>query len=373
MPRVIIIEDEDQIRNEVYDWLTFEGYEVLAAKDGREGLDTILKNPPDLILCDISMPHMTGHQVLMEVRANTRLCPIPFIFLTASADRASIRKGMNLGADDYITKPFSYNDVLSAVETRLQKQIDQEHALGNQVEEYQKILNSERNKAQLKTKFVAMFSHDFRNPLTSVLANSGLIRLAGGQMDEDQLIGHLDRIDRAVHILNNMVNDMLITSQMESGDIKCLPDIFNIVTLLDDIVEEQKTIDHSGHKITTEVSVTKLVKADSKLMRHILTNLLSNAVKYSPTGSEITITVQEKPKLLEIRVEDHGMGIPEQELSRLFTPFYRASNAKYVQGTGLGLTMVRQAVELHEGTIKVTSEQNEGTCIDISIPQPARL
>lgn len=119
MARILIIEDEAPIRDEVVDWLTFEEYEVDSAPNGRLGLEKILTETPDLVLCDISMPEMDGLSVLTAVRANPAVSSVPFIFLTASADRLAVRKGLDLGADDYITKPFSHAAVLNAVNSRL--------------------------------------------------------------------------------------------------------------------------------------------------------------------------------------------------------------------------------------------------------------
>ncbi len=121
MPRILVIEDEAPIRDEVLDWLTFEGYDVIFAANGKLGLKAIQEQTPDLILCDIAMPELDGLQVLTAVRSDAAISAIPFIFLTASADRVSIRKGLDMGADDYITKPFTHAAVLNAVTAHLKK------------------------------------------------------------------------------------------------------------------------------------------------------------------------------------------------------------------------------------------------------------
>jgi DNA-binding response OmpR family regulator len=123
--KILVIEDEAQIREEVSDWLQFEGYETVTAANGRLGLAAVEQENPDLIMCDITMPQMDGYEVLIEVRANQKHATTPFIFLTAAADRDSLRKGMGLGADDYLTKPFTLQEVLGAIRTRLQRQAAQ--------------------------------------------------------------------------------------------------------------------------------------------------------------------------------------------------------------------------------------------------------
>ena len=121
MTKILIVEDEADIRTELAEWLQFEGYEVIEAEHGRVGLAQAKKHLPDLIICDIRMPQMDGYTLLLEIRATPRLTHIPFIFLTATATRDSFRKGMELGADDYITKPFTHAEVIRAVQARLEK------------------------------------------------------------------------------------------------------------------------------------------------------------------------------------------------------------------------------------------------------------
>jgi len=122
MAKILVIEDEYDIRDEVMNWLQFEGYEVIGAENGRKGLEAIRRERPDLVLCDVSMPEMDGHEVLIELRSDVNYNQLPFVFLTAAADRASVRQGMNLGADDYVTKPFTISEITNVVRARLEKQ-----------------------------------------------------------------------------------------------------------------------------------------------------------------------------------------------------------------------------------------------------------
>ena len=115
MTKILVIEDEANIRQEVMAWLRFEGYAAIGAENGRAGLAAVRQEAPNLILCDVAMPEMSGHEVLSEVRAGANSGQIPFIFLTAAADREAIRRAMESGADDYLTKPFTHAEVLNAV------------------------------------------------------------------------------------------------------------------------------------------------------------------------------------------------------------------------------------------------------------------
>lgn len=126
MSRLLVIEDETDLREEMVDWLTLENYEVIQAGNGIEGIQRTLESYPDLIICDISMPELDGYGVLLEVQSNPATFQIPFIFVTAYASREDIRYGMSLGADDYITKPFTRTELLNAIVGRLHKKAVQE-------------------------------------------------------------------------------------------------------------------------------------------------------------------------------------------------------------------------------------------------------
>ncbi len=173
MTKILIIEDEDMLHGEVSEWLTFEGYEVFSAKDGVAGLECAFRDLPDLIVCDIMMPRLDGYGVLLEMRSNLGTAAIPFIFVTAKVTTEDIRRGMILGADDYLTKPFERMDLLQAIQTRLAKKaaLEQDHQCD--VEQLQTALEQEHEQRLLKVKMVAMFSHDFRNPLTSIMSSRG--------------------------------------------------------------------------------------------------------------------------------------------------------------------------------------------------------
>ena len=152
MPKILIIDDEAPLRDEVADWLEFEGYEVLTAENGRVGLEKATCDMPDLIVCDIAMPELDGHGVLLEVRSAPSLSHIPFIFLTASADYEAIRRGMNLGADDYMTKPFKRTDLLDAIQSRLQKFDDQQRTSQKRLDVVNNALIEEQEKQLLKSR-----------------------------------------------------------------------------------------------------------------------------------------------------------------------------------------------------------------------------
>lgn len=368
MTKILIIEDEALLRQEVADWLTFEDYEVRTAEDGVAGVEAALSYLPDLIICDITMPRLDGYGVLLELRANPVTISIPFIFVTARAAHEDIRKGMASGADDYITKPFTRLELFQAIESRLQKKTAYEQERQSEIEHLQDAVTHEREQRLVKAKLVAMFSHDFRNPLTTILASNNLLTNYAERMDESRRLAHLSRIDASVRQLIQMLDDMLLIMQMDTGNVNFNPAPLNVEALFQPIVGEFQAIYGETHRITFESHFSGNIFADIRLLRPVAANLISNAIKYSPLGSEVRVVLDSVEDNFTFTVQDQGIGIPEADQARLFTAFRRGSNVGNVSGTGLGLAIVEQAVELHAGSIRVTSQIGLGTTMTVMIP-----
>ncbi len=364
MTKILVIEDEFDIRDEVMNWLQFEGYAVVGAENGKQGLAAIHAEQPDLVLCDINMPEMDGHEVLIELRSNGHYAQIPFVFLTAAVDRDAIRQGMNLGADDYITKPFNHADVVNAVRTRLDK-LEQ---IQSQIDHLSRVIDVEREQRLLKSRLVGMFSHDFRNPLASILSSSNILQHYSDRLTPERQHEHFRRIDGAVHLLLQMLDEMLMVAEIENGQLAYNPQPTDLKKLIEKSVEDFCLIDGEKHHITTSIELPELVTIDPKLVQHIMTNFISNAIKYSPEASEIGVQAYVCGEQVVVAVQDAGIGIPETDLDRVFEPYFRADNARYVKGTGLGLSLVQQVVEVSGGRVEVTSELGAGSRFTVWLP-----
>ena len=369
MAKILLIDDEKNLLDEISDWLQFAGYEVTCAGNGRIGLEIIKREKPDLIVCDIAMPEMDGRTVLLEVRADPQLNAIPFIFLTASSTHESLRRGMNLGADDYLAKPFQHDELLNAIKSRLHKQSEQQQTARLQLNAVQTALQEEQQRRLLKSRLMAMVSHDFRNPLLTILSSAELLEYHGAKIDDERRHKYLHRIQGSVHLLIQMLDDLLAVAELENQQWQYQPETIDIANFLEGIIDEFRMIDGDNHEFEMVALVADTVVTDPKLLRHIITNLLSNATKYSPTGSTVTVRVQEDTAKLAIDVIDQGIGIPEEDLAQLFNPFYRAAHTKDKVGTGLGLTIAHEAVTLCGGTIHVASELEQGSRFTVTLPR----
>ena len=368
MPTILVIEDESLLRAEVAEWLMFEGYIAITAEDGVAGVEKALQHLPDLIVCDILMPRLDGYDVLLEIRSNSKTADIPFVFLTARAAHEDIRAGMNLGADDYLTKPFTRVDLLQAIKSRLEITAARRLKIKDEIEDLRTELAKEQEQRLIKGKLVGMFSHDFRNPLATILSSISLLRDYADRMDDKRRLAHMNRVDASVRQLLHMLDDMLIITQMESGRLEFKPELLGVEQFLQHIIEEFQIIHDETHTFRVESRFSDPMMADPRLLRQIAANLISNAVKYSPAGSEVDITLGFHQGQFAFSVEDHGIGIPEKDQAELFGVFHRGSNVGDVSGTGLGLAIVKQAVELHNGTLHVESEIGRGTKITVLIP-----
>lgn len=368
MPKILLIDDEKELLEEVSDWLQFEGYEVVCAENGRIGLELALQAPPDLIVCDIAMPEMDGRTVLLEVRANANLYDVPFIFLTASIAHEAIRIGMNLGADDYLTKPVRHRELLHSIESRLRKQTEQQQIVRLQLEAVQQAFQEEQQRHLLKSRLVAMFSHDFRNPLLTILSAAELLDVYGDRVERDRHHKYLQRIGGAAQLLLQMLDDLLTVAQIENGHLEYRPEPLEIARFLADIVDEFKLIYGDSYAFISEMLFADTVLMDPKLLRQIVTNLLSNAVKYSSSGSTVTVRLAPNTAGYVLQVIDQGVGIAQNDLANLFEPFYRVEQLKAQKGTGLGLTIVREAAQLCGATIAVDSVIGQGSCFALQFP-----
>ena len=368
MTKILVIEDETILREEVLEWLTLEDYEAFGARDGMEGVNQAVQHIPDLIVCDITMPRLDGHGVLLELHANPLTAAIPFIFVTARAAHEDVRKGMSLGADDYITKPFTRLELLDAIHSRLEKQAAFEQKYQDEVNILNEAFTQEHERRLLNTRLVAMFSHDFRNPLASILSSNSLLRDYGQRMEAERQTLHFNRVEASVRRLMQMLDDMLVVAQMEVGKLEFQPEVLSLENFFQDMVDEFQALHAETHHIIYKSEFHENIEGDPRLLRQIAANFISNAVKYSPRGSEIQVSLKPANDHVILKVKDNGIGIPPDDLAKVFASFHRAANVGNIAGTGLGLAIAQQAAELHGGTVSLESEVGIGTTITVQIP-----
>ncbi len=242
-------------------------------------------------------------------------------------------------------------------------------------EDLQLALEKEKEVNELKNSFIAMTSHEFRTPLSTILSSAELLENYRNKWDEEKQIKHFSRIKNAVEHMVNLLNNVLFFGKAEADKLDCNPEKLDIVEysrqLTEDVQinQDTKKIDHSNKNIQFITNETKLIGyLDEKILSHILNNLLSNAIKYSKPGTTVKFTLSSQQKQVVFEIQDEGIGIPSEDLPSLFDSFHRCKNVGNIQGTGLGLSIVKKCVEILQGDIKVTSEIGVGTKFIVSIP-----
>jgi len=255
----------------------------------------------------------------------------------------------------------------------LEKTINLLKKSNSKLEENENLLTSallkEKELNELKSRFVTMASHEFKTPLSTILSSASLISKYQTDDTLENRERHVGKIKSAVQNLTGILNDFLSLSRIEEGLVKVVLEKFDLSILLDSVVSELKHLTKGGKKIQTVfLSENTIVKSDKRIIKNLLFNLMSNALKYSLENGVVECKVEFVNQDLKIEVTDHGIGIPESDQKYLFQRFFRAGNVQNIEGTGLGLHIVKGYVDLLKGTISFQSIQNSHTTFEVIIP-----
>lgn len=348
--KILIIDDDDNVRRIVTKLLSKNGYEPIAAATGKEGLALAAQRQPDLVLCDLEMPQMDGYAVFARLRDDAKLAEIPVVFLTGRAEPAQVRYGMNLGADDYVTKPFAHTDLLNAIKARLQRR---------QVER-------KRAQAQMERamRLLVGIVHDLRNPLSVIFGYTDLLKGEAGAEPGAMPRQILERMQQAMGQMQTILSEMLLLARSRMQRLPYDPGQFDLREFC-----EQRVADHEQHeRLTFECQTGRFpIFADALRLRQALEHLLSNALKFSQ--GQVIVRLRAVPPRYELEVRDAGIGIPTEEQASVFEPFFRASNTGGSPGHGLGLCVAKSCLELQGGSLRFASEVNRGTSFYLDLPE----
>jgi signal transduction histidine kinase len=364
-----------------------------------DALKEIPRNAYDVYLIDYRLGAESGLKLIKESLREG--CTKPLILLTGQGDLEIDQQAMKAGAADYMVKgnfnPFHLErsirysiehtknlNQIRSLNADLEKRVEQRtqdlaQAL-NKLEqtnqdlkraeaEILKALDKERELNVMKTKFVTTASHEFRTPLSTILSSASLIARYNNPDDIDKRYKHIDRIKSAVHNLTSILNDFLSIGQLEEGKTAYNPVWLDVVQLSEEITEEMSTVTkEKQHILYQHTGPKKELLVDKQVLKNILINLLSNAIKYSGPGQDIEFATICTEKDYIFSITDNGIGIPDVDKPHLFSQFYRAHNVTNIQGTGLGLIIVKKYVELAQGTIEFTSQEHKGSTFTVKIP-----
>ena len=236
-------------------------------------------------------------------------------------------------------------------------------------EEVRKSLEKERELNELKSRFVSIASHEFRTPLSAILSSTSLIKQYKDRGDLDKVDKHVDRVKSSVNHLTSILNDFLSLGKLEEGHVEIIKEKISFTSFFNEINEELKPVLKEGQRLIIDLKQPQNeFHTDIKVLRSILFNLISNASKYSDSDKNVILEISSDGELITMKIHDEGVGIPDSEAKHLFERFFRASNVSNIQGTGLGLNIVKRYIELLGGNIFFQSKESKGSTFTITLP-----
>ncbi|MEG4506995.1 ATP-binding protein [Microcoleus sp. F6_B4] len=393
--QILVVEDEIIVAQDIAGRLKKLGYAVTATvSSGEEAIQKAIENPPDLVLMDIVLKgDMDGVTAAEKIQTNRN---VPTVFLTAYADDQTLQRAKLTDPFGYIIKPFQQNDLRVAIEIALHRH-EIETKMRESLKAAEAVRESVEERSHRQNQYISMAAHELRNPLNAILISAELLDRTRSS-DESQ-VRTLRLVHSATQKMNQLIDDMLFMGRAEAGKLKCNPLPINLVEFCQDLLDQLQLGNEAKHKLTLIPSDVTSAILDQQLLHGIISNLIVNAIKYSPNGGQVTLELEYRQPgegdkqpifclspqclfpnsqftnisspLLIMRIRDEGIGIPETEVGKIFEMFYRCKNTGKIKGNGLGLTIVKKAVELQGGAIACESKIGVGTTFTVALPYVA--
>jgi two-component system sensor histidine kinase/response regulator len=359
MKRILVIEDEPSVRQIVVEALQTRGWQPVEAVDGEEGLDRALAELPDMILCDIQMPKMDGYGVLRGIRQNAGpLATVPFLFLTGHGDKPMMRQAMEMGADDFIVKPFTISELLAAVDARFQKQAIIAQSL-------------EKKLDALRDSLRFALPHELVTPLNTILGFANLL-VDGTTGRTEQVREYASHIKEAGERLRALIEKFLVFAQVELTitDSKQreaytnrppAPTEETVLTVAERVANENGRV--PDLKFAVEAVEHRV--APSHLER-LIRELVENACRFSPSGTPIQVRSGRPSERFELRVTDEGRGFTPDQIQQVSANIQFDRKLAEQQGSGLGLAICRRIAEIYGGSLEIESDGK--TVVRVELP-----
>lgn len=362
MIKILAIEDEPAVRENLVDLLEAEDFEAIAAENGRQGIELAKGELPDLILCDVMMPELDGYDVLQALRKNPNTASIPFIFLTAKADKGDTRKGMELGADDYLTKPFNRQELLAAIATRLDKHNTNQQTTQKKLEE-------------LSNSIALALPHELRTPMNGILGYSQLILQELEHFDPSEIREMIQGVYKSAERLNRLIQNYLLYAELEI----IIHQPHRLEFLQQNAFSSTKnTISNAARDKAEQAErlgdlqldlESACVEISEVYLHKIVEELVDNACKYSEPGTPIALKGEKTgTHSYTLAVTDKGRGMTREQIANhgAYMQFERKLYEQ--QGSGLGIAICKRLAELHGGKLTIESIPNSETTVYVVLP-----
>ena len=359
---ILVVDDEDLNRELLRELLEADGHSVGEARNGMHALTQVAKQKPDLLLLDVMMPEMDGFEVCRLLKNNDETAAIPVIMVTSLNDREDRLKGIQSGAQDFLTKPIDAQDV----KLRSRNAISAKYLHDRVQEDLIKLQELE----EMRENLVHMIVHDMRNSLTGLLGRLELIQIETSNSLKQPHVDDLEAAISSAEQVNTMVTDLLDLSRLEAGKMPletCQTNLFDLMK------KTLTSLDTLAQRYDIQVQPpTQCVNTicDPNLIRRTIENLLGNAFKFTPTGGRINIDLTSGENHVEVSVRDSGPGISAKDQKLIFSKFGQASLGRQnrTSSSGIGLAFCKQAIEAHGGLIWVESSLGMGSTFAFSLP-----
>lgn len=361
MKRILIIDDEEPMRMTVKMILESAGYEILEADSGRQGLLLAREHLPDLTLCDVNMPGMDGTGVLQSFRADPDLANRSFVMMTGNPLQTPQRVGMNLGADDYLAKPFKVDELLQCVETRLKRAEVHWRVEGKTLQD-------------LRTTIHSVLPHEFFTPLVGIIGLSEVLKEEAGELSRESIVEYATNIERSGQRLHRTLRNYLKILDLDQTAAESRPARPGSALTATDaltVVENTARTVAAKHGRTADL-VLRLtpcaVTLDRDALAVLVEELLENACGFSRLGTPVVVEFFVDQDATTLRVTDKGRGMTPEQIDRIGA-FKQFDRKRYEQqGLGLGLSLVNRLLHRAGGALALHSIMGEGTTATLSLP-----
>ncbi|HEV8544357.1 MAG TPA: response regulator [Verrucomicrobiae bacterium] len=360
MKRILVIEDDAGVRELIAETLQLKGWQPALAADGEEGARMAQSSVPDLIVCDIQMPKMDGYEVLRKIRKDPTTAAVPFIFLTGLTDKPFMRQAMEEGADDYLVKPFTVQELLAAVDARFQKQAVVEKS-------------ADRRLNELRESLTFALPHELVTPLNAILGFSSLI-LDSPEVRREELTEYASHIRSSAQRLRKLVEKFLLYAQVEltAADAHQKRSLSQRTPMPTDetIVAAAMRVARENHREGDLEQ--RLGRVDHRMshahLERLVRELVENAFKFSEPGGRIEVNSSRENGNFKIEVTDYGRGFTPEQIKKIDANMQFDRKLQEQQGTGLGLAIARRLAELYGGSLEIESKPGERTTVRVQVP-----
>lgn len=385
--RILITEDDHVSALLLKKALEKNNHQIIGISDsGERALEILDANPADIVMMDINLAGELDGIKTTEI-INEKY-DIPVVYLSASSDTETLTKVVGTNPSAYVIKPFNIRELNMVIELAIFKDRKEKELqkLNNELEEkvrqrtadlheankeLTRALEKEREIGELKSRIVLNVSHGFKTPLTSILSSAQLLQMYA-EKDHPfkiKIAKHAQKIENSVRNLNNLLTSVLFFGKADANKIDYKPKKMITGDFINEIIDVVKAGSEQEVKINLVMGkIPKTIVSDVELLYQIFENLLSNAIKYSKNGQEVDFSIWAEEGYLKAIIKDRGIGIPKSEQNQLFDRFFRAKNVGIIEGSGLGLSIVKKSVDVLQGEISFISEQGKGTTFTLSIP-----